>query len=243
MSNSMTESLREHRRTLAALILAGMVLAGVSGCAKRAPTAEPSQLPPQTQPEQTPEPEDQQPQDQDSDPQQQDSEEEQTPEEQPSEESGDPVYRLGSSGYQATFPSPFIATLNPSIEESLLIFVQDDPQFQGTIFYEEGDIPLEQLQTMAQEMETSSQTDKTITNFQQEVKDDPQSGLFTFTYSYSAGDTEGSPGGFYYIRYQKTPKGLITAQFITPLSTYEEAIRSLFDSIVPDDGSAVEVPQ
>ena len=88
-------------------------------------------------------------------------------------------------------------------------------------------------------LEDSIAADPTISNLQTEV-DEQDNGLFAFTFTYSAGATEGSPAGFYFIHYQKAQQGVISVNGYTDRSSNSEEILKLINSIQPVTENAVE---
>ena len=76
--------------------------------------------------------------------------------------------------------------------------------------------------------------------FQGYIFYDQENGLFSFTFTYSAGAAEGSPAGYYFIHYQKTENGVISANLFTDRSSNSDSIRALIDSIQPLTEHAVE---
>lgn len=155
-------------------------------------------------------------------------------------EEGRGKIKMGDSGYQVTVAPPFKAKWNADMG-SLFITVPDDVSFQGAFFHDSSDQGVQQLETTVKNMEASYKNNPTITDFKQEV-DEGENGLFSFTFTYSAGEAEGSPAGFYYVHYQKTPTGLLTGNFSCPKVNYANSVKKMFDSIVPETEESVKAP-
>ena len=72
--------------------------------------------------------------------------------------------------------------------------------------------------------------------------DEQENGLFSISFSYSAGATEGSPAGFYFIHYQKTQEGLLTANIYSDRASNSEAIQRLVSTIQLETENAQDYP-
>ena len=121
----------------------------------------------------------------------------------------------------------------------MTLTIPDQPTFQGYIFYDTSEQSMSQLEDTVRQLENSYKQDPTIENMTKEV-DEQENGLFSFTFTYSAGAAEGSPAGYYFIHYQKTENGVISANLFTDRSSNSDSIRALIDSIQPLTEHAVE---
>ena len=147
-------------------------------------------------------------------------------------------YKLFDSGFEITVNEPFSIYYNP-LAYNMTLTIPDQPTFQGYIFYDTSEQSMSQLEDTVRQLEDSYKQDPTIENMTKEV-DEQENGLFSFTFTYSAGAAEGSPAGYYFIHYQKTENGGISANLFTDRSSNSDSIRALIDSIQPLTEHAVE---
>ena len=147
-------------------------------------------------------------------------------------------YKLFDSGFEITVNEPFSIYYNP-LAYNMTLTIPDQPTFQGYIFYDTSEQSMSQLEDTVRQLEDSYKQDPTIENMTKEV-DEQENGLFSFTFTYSAGAAEGSPAGYYFIHYQKTENGVISANLFTDRSSNSDSIRALIDSIQPLTEHAVE---
>lgn len=167
-----------------------------------------------------------------------DKEDADTPSDDPAANASQGRYKLFDSGFEINVQSPFVVYYDPLVS-NMTVTIPDDPSCRGYIFYDTSEQSLTQLEESVKNLEPSVEEDPTITDLKTEV-DQQDNGLFSFTFSYSAGATEGSPAGFYFVHYQKTENGVINVNLFTERSSNSDVIRKLIDSIQPVTESAVE---
>ena len=124
-------------------------------------------------------------------------------------------------------------------ENNMTVTIPDDPSSRGYIFYDTSEQSMTQLETTVKSLESASEADPTITNMTKDV-DEQENGMFSMTFTYSAGANEGSAAGFYFIHYQTTENGVINVNLFTTRSSNSEKILELIDSIQPATENAVE---
>ena len=73
------------------------------------------------------------------------------------------------------------------------VTIPDEPAFQAYIYYDPTGQTMDQLESSIKTLEESYEDDPTVSNMQTQV-DEQENGLFSISFSYSAGATEGSPG-------------------------------------------------
>lgn len=171
--------------------------------------------------------------DQDDEP---DASESETQTEEPSKNTGDPsdntlqgCYQIFDSGFEITVQEPFVIYYDP-LSLNMTVTSQADPTFRGYIFYDTSDYGMDQLENAVKNLEPSVELDPTIKNLTTDV-DEQEDGLFSFTFTYSAGATDGSPAGFYFTHYQKTKAGIINVNLFTERSSSSKDILKLIDTI------------
>lgn len=242
----------KHQALLAALLCC--LLISLSGCSRPAADtpAENSDPAPvtdkqQEQPSKEDKPSAQTPQqEEDSEPEEEDKKEdadeqeneEEDKQDDPAGEAVQGCYKLFDSGFEVTVNEPFSIYYNP-LAYNMTLTIPDQPTFQGYIFYDTSEQSMSQLEDTVRQLEDSYKQDPTIENMTKEV-DEQENGLFSFTFTYSAGAAEGSPAGYYFIHYQKTENGVISANLFTDRSSNSDSIRALIDSIQPLTEQAVE---
>ena len=249
----------KQKTRLLAMLLAGMiVLAGCSRPAADTPAENDDPAPeqqeqqeeqPQEDPSQSEQQEpDQQPEQPDEETADEQTEEtdEQTDEEETSADAGQQdeagarqgCYRLFDSGFEITVEDPFVVYYDP-VSNNMTVTIPDDPSSRGYIFYDTSEQSMTQLETTVKSLESASEADPTITNMTKDV-DEQENGMFSMTFTYSAGANEGSAAGFYFIHYQTTENGVINVNLFTTRSSNSEKILELIDSIQPATENAVE---
>lgn len=189
---------------------------------------------------QTPQPEEDS-QSQEEDKKEEEDEKENEEEEQqddPAADASQGCYKLFDSGFEITVNEPFAIYYNP-LAYNMTLTIPNQPTFQGYVFYDTSEQSMTQLEDTVKQLEDSCKQDPTIENLTKEVEEQ-ENGLFSFTFTYSAGAAEGSPAGYYFIHYQKTENGVISANLFTDRSSNSDAIRALIDSIQPLTEQAVE---
>lgn len=147
-------------------------------------------------------------------------------------------YKFFDSGFEVTVSEPFTVYYD-ALASNMTVTSKTDPSCKGYIFYDNSGLGMGQLEDEIKNLEPSLENDSTITDLKKEV-DKQDDGLFSFTFTYSAGESEGSPAGYYVIHYQKTENGLISANFFTERSSETDAILRLVKSIQKETENAVE---
>lgn len=148
-------------------------------------------------------------------------------------------YKIFDSGFEITVSDPFNVTYD-ELANNMTITMASDPSCRGYIFYDSSEQSMNQLEQTVKQMEDAYKSDPTINDMQKYVDDKQENGLFSFTFTYSAGAVEGSPAGFYFIHYQKADKGVISANLFTERSSNSDDIMKLIDSIQPATENAEE---
>lgn len=141
-------------------------------------------------------------------------------------------YQIFDSGFEVTVSDPFVVSYDEQAN-NMTITSSEDPSCRGYLFYDSSDQSLAQLEETVKQMEDAYKADPTITDMQKYVDDDQENGLFSFTFTYSAGAAENSPAGFYFIHYQKAQQGVISVNLFTERSSNSDAMMKLIDSIQP----------
>lgn len=159
------------------------------------------------------------------------NEEEKNDEEQ-SADASQGCYQIFDSGFEVTVSSPFVVSYDEQAN-NMTITSSEDPSCRGYLFYDSSDQSLAQLEETVKQMEDAYKADPTITDMQKYVDDDQENGLFSFTFTYSAGAAENSPAGFYFIHYQKAEQGVISVNLFTERSSNSDSMMKLIDSIQP----------
>lgn len=252
--------MRQNKRLLAVLLAGMIVLAGCSRPAADTP-AENDDPAPQQQEEQQEQPQEEQPQPEQPQPEEQpekadeETEDEQTEqtdepadEEQASADAGEQgeagarqgCYRLFDSGFEITVEDPFYIAYD-ELMGTMQVSIPDEPAFQGYIYYDPTGQTMDQLESSIKTLEESYEDDPTVADMKTQVNEQ-ENGLFSISFSYSAGATEGSPAGFYFIHYQKTEQGLLTANIYSDRASNSEAIQRLVDSIQLETENAQDYP-
>lgn len=147
-------------------------------------------------------------------------------------------YKIFDSGFEVTVQQPFVIYYDP-LAYNMTATMPDNPACRVFIFYDSTNQSMGQLEDSLKMLEDSIAADPTISDLQTEV-DEQDNGLFAFTFTYSAGATEGSPAGFYFIHYQKAQQGVISVNCYTDRSSNSEDILKLINSIQPVTENAVE---
>ena len=124
---------------------------------------------------------------------------------------------------------------------TMQVTIPDEPAFQAYIYYDPTGQTMDQLESSIKTLEESYEDDPTVSNMQTQV-DEQENGLFSISFSYSAGATEGSPAGFYFIHYQKTQEGLLTANIYSDRASNSEAIQRLVSTIQLETENAQDYP-
>lgn len=150
------------------------------------------------------------------------------------------TYKIADSGYQVTVTAPLALKIN-ELMGSISVYVEEDETFQGSILYEVGKHPLEQIKQMMAYGKEERENDKSITNYQEDIQEFDD-GTFRYIITYSAGETEEGPAGFFYVLYQKTADGLVTFNINSPQVVYDEVIREMFTTVAQVTDTAIEVP-
>lgn len=251
----------KQKTRLLAMLLAGMiVLAGCSRPAADTPAENDDPAPeqqeqqeeqPQEDPSQSEQQEpDQQPEQPDEETADEQTEEtdEQTDEEETSADAGQQdeagarqgCYSLFDSGFEITVEDPFYIAYD-ELMGTMQVTIPDEPAFQAYIYYDPTGQTMDQLESSIKTLEESYEGDPTVSNMQTQV-DEQENGLFSISFSYSAGATEGSPAGFYFIHYQKTQEGLLTANIYSDRASNSEAIQRLVSTIQQETENAQDYP-
>ena len=249
------------RTRLLAMLLAGMiVLAGCSRPAADTPAENDDPAPeqqeqqeeqPQEDPSQSEQQEpDQQPEQPDEETADEQTEEtdESADEEETSADAGQQdeagarqgCYRLFDSGFEITVEDPFYIAYD-ELMGTMQVTIPDEAAFQAYIYYDPTGQTMDQLESSIKTLEESYEDDPTVSNMQTQV-DEQENGLFSISFSYSAGATEGSPAGFYFIHYQKTQEGLLTANIYSDRASNSEAIQRLVSTIQLETENAQDYP-
>lgn len=205
----------KQKTRLLAMLLAGMiVLAGCSRPAADTPAENDDPAPeqqeqqeeqPQEDPSQSEQQEpDQQPEQLDEETADEQTEEtdEQTDEEETSADAGQQdeagarqgCYRLFDSGFEITVEDPFYIAYD-ELMGTMQVTIPDEPAFQAYIYYDPTGQTMDQLESSIKTLEESYEGDPTVSNMQTQV-DEQENGLFSISFSYSAGATEGSRRDF-----------------------------------------------
>ena len=166
------------------------------------------------------------------------SKEESSDSENPEDNSSQGCYKIFDSGFEITVEDPFVVYYDP-LSNNMTVTIPDDPSSRGYIFYDTSEQSMTQLETTVKSLESASEADPTITNMTKDV-DEQENGMFSMTFTYSAGANEGSAAGFYFIHYQTTENGVINVNLFTTRSSNSEKILELIDSIQPATENAVE---
>ena len=166
------------------------------------------------------------------------SQEESSDSENPEDNSSQGCYKIFDSGFEITVEDPFVVYYDP-LSNNMTVTIPDDPSSRGYIFYDTSEQSMTQLETTVKSLESASEADPTITNMTKDV-DEQENGMFSMTFTYSAGANEGSAAGFYFIHYQTTENGVINVNLFTTRSSNSEKILELIDSIQPATENAVE---
>ena len=124
----------------------------------------------------------------------------------------------------------------------MTVYSQKDAGCRGYIFYDKSGAGMDQLENEVRNLEDAAAEDPTITDLEKEVNDQGN-GLFSFTFSYSAGESEGSPAGYFIVHYQKTEQGILSVNFFTERNSETQAIHALVDTIQAVTGQAQDYPQ
>lgn len=235
----------KQKTRLLAMLLAGMiVLAGCSRPAADTPAENDDPAPEQQeqqeeQPQEDPSQSEQQPEQPDEETADEQTEEtdESADEEETSADAGQQdeagarqgCYRLFDSGFEITVEDPFYIAYD-ELMGTMQVTIPDEPAFQAYIYYDPTGQTMDQLESSIKTLEESYEDDPTVSNMQTQV-DEQENGLFSISFSYSAGATEGSPAGFYFIHYQKTQEGLLTANIYSDRASNSEAIQRLVSTI------------
>ena len=149
-------------------------------------------------------------------------------------------YRLFDSGFEITVEDPFYVAYD-ELMGTMQVTIPDEPAFQAYIYYDPTGQTMDQLESSIKTLEESYEDDPTVSNMQTQV-DEQENGLFSISFSYSAGATEGSPAGFYFIHYQKTQEGLLTANIYSDRASNSEAIQRLVSTIQQETENAQDYP-
>ncbi len=244
-------------KVLALLLACSLNLAGCSRPAADTPAQNEDPSPSQQQEEeavdeaqqqQTADAEQTQPLEEQSDSTEEQQEEETQEQEEPDSqaEQGDDAsavqgcYKLFDSGYEITAEDPFYLAYDP-LMGTMLVQIPDEPAFQCYIYYDTTGQTMDQLESSIKTLEDSYADDPTVTDMKTQV-DEQENGLFSMSLSYAAGATEGSPAGYYFIHYQKTQDGLLTANIYSDRSSNAQAIQRLVDTIQPVTENAADFP-
>ena len=186
------------------------------------------------------------------DTEEEESDEETSDENQEEEESGDAAfnpddlesnatqgcYKIFDSGFEVTVQQPFVVYYDP-LAYNMTATIPDNPACRIFIFYDSSDQSMVQLEDSVKVLEDSIKADPTVSDLKTEVEEQDD-GLFSFTFTYSAGATEGSPAGFYFVHYQKAQQGVISVNCYTDRSSNSEDIMKLINSIQLVTENAVE---
>ena len=148
--------------------------------------------------------------------------------------------RLFDSGFEITVEDPFYIAYD-ELMGTMQVTIPDEPAFQAYIYYDPTGQTMDQLESSIKTLEESYEDDPTVSNMQTQV-DEQENGLFSISFSYSAGATEGSPAGFYFIHYQKTQEGLLTANIYSDRASNSEAIQRLVSTIQLETENAQDYP-
>ena len=248
----------KQKTRLLAMLLAGMiVLAGCSRPAADTPAENDDPAPEQQeqqeeQPQEDPSQSEQQEPDQQPDEETADEQTEETDESADEEETSADAgqqdeagarqgcYRLFDSGFEITVEDPFYLAYD-ELMGTMQVTIPDEPAFQAYIYYDPTGQTMDQLESSIKTLEESYEDDPTVSNMQTQV-DEQENGLFSISFSYSAGATEGSPAGFYFIHYQKTQEGLLTANIYSDRASNSEAIQRLVSTIQQETENAQDYP-
>ena len=143
-------------------------------------------------------------------------------------------------GFEITVEDPFYIAYD-ELMGTMQVTIPDEPAFQAYIYYDPTGQTMDQLESSIKTLEESYEDDPTVSNMQTQV-DEQENGLFSISFSYSAGATEGSPAGFYFIHYQKTQEGLLTANIYSDRASNSEAIQRLVSTIQLETENAQDYP-
>ena len=150
-------------------------------------------------------------------------------------------YKLFDTGFEVTVSDPFWMYHDP-LSNNMTIYSNTDASCHGFIFHDNSGLGMDQLENEVRNLEDSVEADPTITDLKKEVNDQGN-GLFSFTFSYSAGESEGSPAGYFIVHYQKTEQGVISVNFFTERSSETPAIHALVKTIQAVTQQAQDYPQ
>lgn len=99
---------------------------------------------------------------------------------------------------------------------------------------------MDQLESSIKTLEESYEDDPTVSNMQTQV-DEQENGLFSISFSYSAGATEGSRRDFT-LSTTRRPRGPLTANIYSDRASNSEAIQRLVSTIQQETENAQDYP-